>query len=85
MPSPMAWIDGDLDMIVITNYGAERVEPFVLWNDGKGKFSHAQLDTILDRDHALFMAKGLKHRSKYIKCENRRCGRGWPSGSGASD
>ncbi len=58
--------DGDIDLIVITNYGKARIEPYVLWNDGSGSFKQAQLDTILSRDMALFMAKGMKHRSKYV-------------------
>jgi hypothetical protein len=58
--------DGDLDIIVLTNFGAERIEPYVLWNDGKGAFTQARLDTILDRDLALFLEPGLKSRSKYV-------------------
>ncbi len=58
--------DGDLDMIVITNYGKERIESYVLWNDGAGKFERAGLDTILDRQLALFMAPGIKSWSKYV-------------------
>jgi hypothetical protein len=58
--------DGDLDMIVVTNYGAAEIEPYVLWNDGTGMFTQARLDTIVDRDLALFIARGLEHRSKYV-------------------
>lgn len=58
--------DGDLDMIVITNNGAARIESYVLWNDGTGKFTAAGLDTILDRELALYMAPGIKSWSKYV-------------------
>lgn len=57
--------DGDMDLIVITNFGAKRIEPYVLWNDGSGKFAKAGLETILDESLALFMKKGLRDRSKY--------------------
>ena len=57
--------DGDIDLLVITNFGAGQHEPYVLWNDGAGQFEPAPLETILDPGLANFLARGQEHRSKY--------------------
>lgn len=57
--------DGDLDLIVTTNYGQKKIEPSVLWNDGHGKFTHAKLETILEPSLARFLLKQNPDFSKY--------------------
>lgn len=57
--------DGDIDLLVITNEGAGRHLPYVLRNDGRGRFTHEEFDEILDDPGLIDLYGRGPHRAEY--------------------
>ena len=57
--------DGDLDLIIVTNENANNILPYVLINDGQGKFSRKNIDFFLDRALVDFTQNRRQHRAQY--------------------
>jgi hypothetical protein len=57
--------DGDLDLLIITNENHQNILPYVLLNDGKGKFSRKKISAFLDKSIVDFSTRPRKHRAQY--------------------
>ena len=57
--------DGDLDLFIITNENQQNILPYVLLNDGKGKFSRKKISVFLDKSIVDFNTSPRKHRAQY--------------------
>lgn len=57
--------DGDIDILVMTNEGSEKILPYVLRNDGTGSFTKEPFSVILDPAYIDFNNRGRAHRAEY--------------------
>ncbi|WP_404405075.1 FG-GAP-like repeat-containing protein [Pelagibacterium halotolerans] len=57
--------DGDADILVITNHGAQNIIPYLLINDGEGRFERQDIGTVLDSALVDFRPRNRVHRAEY--------------------
>ena len=57
--------DGDLDLFVITNEGSENIIPYILINDGYGRFTKQNITTVSEKSLFDFTKRNRKHRAQY--------------------
>ena len=57
--------DGDLDLMIVTNENANNILPYMLINDGQGKFNRTDIGYFLDKSLIDFTKKSRKHRAQY--------------------
>jgi len=57
--------NGHTDLLIITNEGAANLIPYVLLNDGTGRFEYTEIDSVLDRALVDFRPRNRRHRAQF--------------------
>ena len=57
--------DGDIDLLIITNEGRQDIIPYLLINDGEGRFERTDISTVIDPALVDFRRSGRRHRAEY--------------------